>query len=91
MVTMVPLLTLQPHLKVSFITSLCIISYFCCSDIVAVLLDRGANINDPGGPLCEGVTPLHDALACGNFTVARLLIERGASVMLRNSKVTIEL
>lgn len=55
-------------------------------DIVAVLLDRGAHINDPGGPLCEGVTPLHDALACGNLAVARLLIERGASVTLRNSK-----
>uniref|UniRef100_A0A3P9Q8C0 Tonsoku-like protein n=1 Tax=Poecilia reticulata TaxID=8081 RepID=A0A3P9Q8C0_POERE len=54
--------------------------------IVAVLLDRGANINDPGGPLCEGVTPLHDALACGNFKVARLLVERGASVTIRNAK-----
>lgn len=56
-------------------------------DVVAVLLERGANINDPGGPLCEGVTPLHDALACGNLKVARLLVERGASVTLRNSKV----
>ncbi|KAM3595020.1 uncharacterized protein V6R79_017174 [Siganus canaliculatus] len=55
-------------------------------DIVAMLLDHGANINDPGGPLCEGVTPLHDALSCGNFKVARLLVERGASVTLRNSK-----
>ncbi|XP_060939291.1 tonsoku-like protein [Limanda limanda] len=55
-------------------------------DIVAVLLDRGANINDPGGPLCEGVTPLHDALACGNLQVARLLVTRGASVTQRNSK-----
>ncbi|CAB1432486.1 unnamed protein product [Pleuronectes platessa] len=55
-------------------------------DIVAVLLDRGANINDPGGPLCEGVTPLHDALACGNLKVARLLVTRGASVTQRNSK-----
>ncbi|KAJ0063136.1 hypothetical protein NL108_012626, partial [Boleophthalmus pectinirostris] len=55
-------------------------------DVVAVLLDRGAYINDPGGPLCEGVTPLHDALACGNLAVARLLIERGASVTLCNSK-----
>ncbi|XP_072313998.1 tonsoku-like protein [Eucyclogobius newberryi] len=55
-------------------------------DIVAVLLDRGAYINDPGGPLCEGVTPLHDALACGNLAVARLLIERGASVTFRTSR-----
>ncbi|KAM6912146.1 tonsoku-like protein [Xenentodon cancila] len=55
-------------------------------DIVGLLLERGANINDPGGPLCEGVTPLHDALACGNLKVARLLVERGASVTLQNSK-----
>lgn len=54
-----------------------------------MLLERGANISDPGGPLCEGVTPLHDALACGNFKVARLLVERGASVTLRNSKVCV--
>ncbi|XP_029316486.1 tonsoku-like protein [Cottoperca gobio] len=55
-------------------------------DIVAVLLEHGANINDPGGPLCEGMTPLHDALACGHLNVARLLVERGASVTQRNSK-----
>ncbi|XP_062325162.1 tonsoku-like protein isoform X2 [Osmerus eperlanus] len=55
-------------------------------EIVAVLLERGANINHPGGPLCEGVTPLHDALTCGHFQVARLLIERGASVTICNSK-----
>lgn len=58
-------------------------------DIVALLLERGANVNDAGGPLCEGVTPLHDALACGNFKVGRLLVERGASVTLRNSKVSV--
>lgn len=58
-------------------------------DIVAVLLDHGANINDTGGPLCEGVTPLHDALSCGNFKVAQILVERGASVTLRNSKVRV--
>ncbi|XP_077395947.1 tonsoku-like protein [Festucalex cinctus] len=55
-------------------------------DIVAMLLDRGANINDPGGDLCKGVTPLHDALSCGNFPVARLLVERGASVNQRDAK-----
>ncbi len=66
-----------------------ILSLFLSPDIVAVLLERGANINDPGGPLCEGMTPLHDALACGNFKVARLLVERGASVTLRNSKVCV--
>ncbi|KAG9331056.1 hypothetical protein JZ751_020406 [Albula glossodonta] len=55
-------------------------------DIVALLLDRGAHVNDPGGPLCEGVTPLHDALSCGQFQVARLLVEKGASATLRNAK-----
>ncbi|XP_034077778.1 tonsoku-like protein isoform X3 [Gymnodraco acuticeps] len=55
-------------------------------DIVALLLEHGANVNDPGGPLCEGVTPLHDALACGSLRVGRLLVERGASVTQRNSK-----
>lgn len=64
-----------------------ILLYVSATDVVAVLLERGANVNDPGGPLCEGVTPLHDALACGNFQVAKLLVERGASVTLRNSKV----
>ncbi|KAI1895045.1 hypothetical protein AGOR_G00102230 [Albula goreensis] len=55
-------------------------------DIVALLLDRGAHVNDPGGPLCEGVTPLHDALSCGQFQVARLLVEKGASATVRNAK-----
>ncbi len=52
-------------------------------ETVAVLLDRGANINDPGGRECEGVTPLHDSLNCGHFHVARLLVRRGASVNVR--------
>lgn len=55
-------------------------------EIVQFLLEHGANINDPGGPLCEGITPLHDALACGNFEVAQLLIQRGASATQRNAK-----
>uniref|UniRef100_A0A672S802 Tonsoku-like protein n=1 Tax=Sinocyclocheilus grahami TaxID=75366 RepID=A0A672S802_SINGR len=55
-------------------------------EIVALLLDRGANINDPGNRDCEGVTPLHDTLNCGHFHVARLLVQRGASVTVRNSK-----
>lgn len=59
------------------------------ADIVALLLEHGANVNDPGGPLCEGVTPLHDAIACGNLEVTRLLVERGACVTLRNSKVCV--
>lgn len=64
-------------------------SSFSHADIVALLLEHGANVNDPGGPLCEGVTPLHDALACGSLRVGRLLVERGASVTQRNSKVCV--
>ncbi|KAK3538198.1 hypothetical protein QTP70_033122 [Hemibagrus guttatus] len=47
---------------------------------------KGANINDPGGAYCDGVTPLHDALSCGHFEVARLLVQRGASANVRNNK-----
>lgn len=57
-------------------------------DIVRFLLDHGARVDDPGGPGCEGITPLHDALHCGHFEVAQLLIERGASVTLRTAKVS---
>ncbi|KAM4706217.1 LOW QUALITY PROTEIN: tonsoku-like protein [Rhinophrynus dorsalis] len=55
-------------------------------EIVQLLLDHGVNVNDPGGPLCEGITPLHDALSNGNFEVAQLLIRRGASVTQKNKK-----
>lgn len=59
----------------------------CVLGVVALLLDKGANINDPGGAYCDGVTPLHDSLSCGHFEVARLLVQRGASVNVRNNKV----
>ncbi|KAH0617349.1 hypothetical protein JD844_015407 [Phrynosoma platyrhinos] len=55
-------------------------------EIVRLLLDHGAAIDDPGGPGCDGITPLHDALNCGHFDVAELLIWRGASTLLRNAK-----
>lgn len=58
------------------------------TDIVRFLLDHGAAVDDPGGQGCEGITPLHDALNCGHFEVAKLLIERGASVTLRTRKVS---
>lgn len=58
------------------------------TDIVRFLLDHGAAVDDPGGQGCEGITPLHDALNCGHFEVAELLIERGASVTLRTRKVS---
>ncbi|KAL7990242.1 hypothetical protein Chor_010596 [Crotalus horridus] len=44
-------------------------------------------LSDSGGPGCDGITPLHDALNCGHFDVAELLIRRGASVLLRNATV----
>lgn len=49
-------------------------------DIARLLINAGANINDPGGPACKGVTPLHDAASCGNFSVMNLLIDKGADI-----------
>lgn len=60
----------------------------CPTDIVRFLLDHGAAVDDRGGEGCEGITPLHDALNCGHFEVAELLVERGASVTLRTRKVS---
>lgn len=61
----------------------------CPPEIVRLLLDRGAALDDPGGPGCEGITPLHDALSCGHFEVAELLVQRGASVTARNARVSL--
>lgn len=63
-------------------------SHLPSTDIVRFLLDHGAAVDDPGGQGCEGITPLHDALTCGHFEVAELLIDRGASVTLRTRKVS---
>ncbi|KAK3879247.1 hypothetical protein Pcinc_016170 [Petrolisthes cinctipes] len=49
-------------------------------EIVDTLIDAGAWMSDRGGQHCDGVTPIHDAAACGNFNVMRLLLSRGASV-----------
>uniref|UniRef100_S4RQ76 Tonsoku-like, DNA repair protein n=1 Tax=Petromyzon marinus TaxID=7757 RepID=S4RQ76_PETMA len=54
------------------------------ADIVEYLLDHGALISDPGGPKCDGITPLHDAIVAGNFGIAKLLLQRGASVTVKN-------
>ncbi|XP_046842371.1 tonsoku-like protein [Xenia sp. Carnegie-2017] len=48
--------------------------------IVELLLDEGADINDPGGAHCRGMTPLHDAAQNGHVDVVKLLVERGACV-----------
>ena len=52
--------------------------------IVELLLDRGADVNDPGGPHCRGMTPLHDAVQNDHIDVVKLLVSRGASVNRRN-------
>lgn len=58
------------------------------TEIVHVLLDAGAWINDRGGRECEGITPLHDAAACGNTEVIKLLMSRGASVIIKDDHGT---
>lgn len=52
-------------------------------DIAELLLRHGANVNDPGGISCKGVTPLHDAACCGHFSIMQLLIQYGANVTLK--------
>jgi len=57
------------------------------SDDVAVLdalLDAGANI-DADGAVIAGGTPLQDAVAFGQWSAARRLVERGAMVALREA------
>ncbi|KAK6631504.1 hypothetical protein RUM44_006031 [Polyplax serrata] len=54
-------------------------------DIVKTLLDSGADINDKGGPCCDGITPLHDAATNGQMEVINLLISKGASVLVLNN------
>lgn len=50
-------------------------------DIVKLLLDKGAAINDRGGTQCEGITPLHDAASNGHLTIVQLLLARGANAV----------
>lgn len=52
-------------------------------DIAELLLKHGANVNDPGGASCKGVTPLHDAAYCGHFSIMQLLMQHGATVTLK--------
>lgn len=56
-------------------------------DIVRELLDRGASVNDRGGPNCGGITPLLDAASCGHLHVMQLLLDKGASPTMRSNKV----
>lgn len=52
-------------------------------DIAELLLKHGANVNDPGGTSCKGVTPLHDAAYCGHFPMMQLLMQHGAAATLK--------
>lgn len=53
------------------------------TEVVEVLLDNGATINDKGGTSCDGVTPLHDACGNGALEVVELLLNKGANATLR--------
>ncbi|XP_076238702.1 tonsoku-like protein isoform X2 [Calliopsis andreniformis] len=52
-------------------------------EVAELLLKHGADVNDPGSLMCQGVTPLHDAASCGNISMMRLLIKHGANVELK--------
>ena len=56
-------------------------------EIASLLLDSKARIDDPGGVNCEGVTPLMDAATNGHQGVVELLVERGADLEVRDTKV----
>jgi NF-kappa-B inhibitor-like protein 2 len=51
------------------------------ADIVKLLIDSGASINDPGGDKCGGTTPLHDACSNGNLDVIVVLVSKGADTV----------
>ena len=58
------------------------------AEVVEVLLEHGAAVNDPGGVHCDGITPLHDAAVNGQVEVVQLLLDYGADVSLVDKKVS---
>ena len=48
----------------------------------------GSNVNDQSGEHCCGVTPLHDATENGHVHVVKLLLSHGASINLKDDKVS---
>ena len=48
-------------------------------DIVQLLIDNGASVNDRGGKHCDGIAPLHDAASCGHIEVMEVLLRSGAN------------
>ncbi|XP_064476946.1 tonsoku-like protein [Ornithodoros turicata] len=55
-------------------------------EVCKCLVEVGrANVNDPGGEACDGVTPLHDAIYTENLDVALYLLENGACVNARTT------
>lgn len=65
-------------------TPLGLASFFGHTDIVALLLDQGADPNHASHNVQE-VAPLHSAAAGRHLEIARMLINRGADVLARQA------
>lgn len=55
------------------------------SEIVTLLLDRGANIDQKA---CCGTTSMQDAASAGHFHIVEMLLDRGASTSMRSNQVS---
>lgn len=66
-------------------TPLGLSAYFGHLDIVALLLDRGADPNIPAKNEYQ-VTPLHSACSIREYAISKLLIEHGADVNARQMR-----
>ena len=49
----------------------------------------GSDVNDQSGQHCYGVSPLHDAAENGHLEVVKLLLSHGASINLKDIKVSV--